>query len=78
VDVVLDQNGAVLEVRKLRSSGVDEFDRAIEDAWGKVGPFPNPPKALLDVNHQIHTGWTFNVNVQQGIGIQEGPPIRDY
>ncbi|MEO5968858.1 MAG: TonB family protein [Bdellovibrionia bacterium] len=78
VDVVLDQYGSVLEVKKLRSSGIEEFDRAIEDAWKKVGPFPNPPQALLNGNNQIHTGWTFSVNVQQGLGIQEAPPIRNY
>jgi TonB family protein len=78
VDVILDQYGSVLEVKMLRSSGIDDFDRAIEDAWKKVGPFPNPPQALLNSENQIHTGWTFSVNVQQGLGIQEAPPIRNY
>ena len=78
VDVVLDQNGSVVEVRRLHSSGIEEFDRAIEDAWKKVGPFPNPPQALLNSNRQVHTGWTFSVNVQQGLRIQESPPFRNY
>jgi TonB family protein len=78
VDVVLDENGFVLEVRRLRGSGIEEFDRAIEDSWKKVGPFPNPPQALLNSSHQIHTGWTFSVNVEQGMGIHQAPPIRNY
>jgi TonB family protein len=78
VDVVLNQYGSVLEVHRLRSSGIAEFDRAIEDSWKKVGPFPNPPQALLNSQDEIHTGWSFTVSIQSGMNIQEGPLIRNY
>ncbi len=78
VDVVLDKNGNVLEIRKLQGSGIEEFDSAVDEAWKKVGRFPNPPEGLLDGERHVHTGWTFSVDVGQGFGAMSLPPERNY
>ena len=78
VDVVLDHNGNLLGVRRMHSSGVDAFDRAVDAALSKTGHFPNPPKALLNESGEIHTGWTFTVSLQQGTGYSFEPPERVY
>jgi TonB family protein len=78
VDVILDESGIVQEVRKIQSSGIEEFDNAVEDAWKKVGRFPHPPDGLLDKEGRVHTGWTFSVDVGQGLGAMYLPPERNY
>lgn len=76
VDVVLDREGNLLEIRMLQSSGVREFDLAVDSSWRKIARFPNPPHGLLDAYEQVHTAWTFTVRVAQGFGLEYLPPER--
>ena len=78
VDVILDRAGNILEVRRLQSSGIEEFDQAVERSWKKVGKFPHPPEGLLDGQNQVHTGWTFNVQIGDGFGAYSMPPEMNY
>lgn len=78
VDVVLDRNGNLLGVHRVRSSGVEAFDRAVDNALGRTGHFPNPPKELLNESGEVHTGWTFTVSLAQGTGYNFLPPERVY
>jgi TonB family protein len=43
----------------LQSSGVDFLDDEAIDAFRKAAPFPNPPKALVDPDGQIHFTFAF-------------------
>jgi TonB family protein len=78
VDVVLDANGNLVGVQQLSSSGIPEFDQAADSAWRRIGRFPNPPTDLLDEKGQIHTGWTFTVQLNQGMNLDYLPPERTY
>lgn len=78
VDVVLDPSGNLIAVRRIHSSGIASFDRAVDDALAKTGHFPNPPKELLNPAGEVHTGWTFTVSLQQGTGYNFLPPERVY
>lgn len=78
VDVVLDAEGNLVEVRLLQASGVREFDEAVNTSWKKVGRFPNPPKGLLSKDGNVHTGWNFTVQVGKGTGFNFMPPERTY
>lgn len=78
VDIVLDREGNLLEIRWIRTSGIPEFDAAVSNSWRRVGRFPNPPHGLLDARDQVHTGWTFTVQVGQGFNLQYLPPERNY
>ena len=78
VDVILDGHGNLIGVRTLQSSGIAEFDNAVDVSWKKIGNFPNPPTALLNELGQVHTGWTFSVQVGQGFNLEYMPPERTY
>jgi TonB family protein len=78
VDVVMDAEGNLTQVRQIQSSGVAVLDEAVETSWKKIGHFPNPPKDLLNPQGEVHTGWTFTVQLQQGAGMEYLPPARVY
>jgi TonB family protein len=46
VDVVLDREGAVLDVRVVRTSGLDFYDAEVVRAFRAAAPYPNPPLGL--------------------------------
>ena len=78
VQVALDADGNFIGTRVLRSSGVDSFDRSVDDSWRKVPRFPNPPRDLLDSNGLLQMVWTFTVQVDKNSGFQYVPPEREY
>lgn len=78
LDVVLDREGNLVAVNQVTPSGVTEFDIAADAAWKSLGRFPNPPAGLLDARGEVHTGWTFTVQVNQSFGLQSLPPERSY
>jgi hypothetical protein len=78
LDVVFDKNGALKQVRALTTSHVDEFDQAAIASWNQLGPFPNPPRALLNEAEEVHTGWTFTVQINEGLVTRSQPPEKIY
>lgn len=78
VDVVFDPEGNLLMIRRIESSGVPEFDAAVDYSWRKSPRFPNPPKGLLDGDRKVHTGWSFTVHVGDGAQFRLSPPERNY
>lgn len=75
-DVVFDEKGNLIDVRILQSSGIPEFDQAIHDSWKSVGRFPNPPRDLLNARGEVHTGWSFSVQVDSSFNWHSGGPRR--
>jgi outer membrane biosynthesis protein TonB len=78
VDVVLDAQGNLIQVRQIQGSGIAILDEAVDSSWKKIGHFPNPPKDLLNAQGEVHTGWTFTVQLSQGAGMEYLPPARVY
>ncbi|MGK5083317.1 TonB C-terminal domain-containing protein [Bdellovibrionota bacterium FG-1] len=78
LDVVFDREGNLVAIHQLRSSGVADFDKSASTSWHAVGRFPNPPTGLLNENGEVHTGWTFTVQVNQGLNLDYLPPERVY
>jgi hypothetical protein len=78
VDVVFDRDGGLIGVERNQASGVEEFDRIVDEAWKQVGRFPNPPTGLLDSSGQVHTGWAFTVRIRGGMPFELLPPERNY
>ncbi|HUP56978.1 MAG TPA: TonB C-terminal domain-containing protein [Bdellovibrionota bacterium] len=78
VDVIFDRSGSIVAIQRNQPSGVEEFDQAVDDAWRRVGRFPNPPQGLLDSQGQVHTGWSFTVRIQGGMPFEILPPERNY
>ncbi len=78
VDVVLNDEGDLLRVDFVQTSGIGEFDDAIRETMRAVTRFPNPPKALRGPDGLVHTGWTFTVQVGSGFNMEYAPPERAY
>jgi TonB family protein len=53
------QNGAVNEVRVVKTSGNTVFDAAAVDSVYRGSPFPPPPKQILSWNGRVYLKWGF-------------------
>lgn len=57
--VVLNQKGEVTRVQITSESGTRDLDEAAIRAFNEAGPFPNPPKGMIDQNGEIEIPWEF-------------------
>jgi TonB family protein len=57
--VTLDDDGQVIRVQLVGQSGTRDLDDAAIRAFNDAGPFPNPPKGLVDAEGQIQVRWDF-------------------
>ncbi|MBI3534428.1 MAG: energy transducer TonB [Deltaproteobacteria bacterium] len=57
--VILNGNGEVVKVQVIEESGVRDLDEAAIKAFNQSGPFPNPPKGLVDRQGIIKIRWDF-------------------
>jgi protein TonB len=62
VIVVLDEKGEIVRVELVSESGTRDLDDAAVNAFNRAGPFPNPPKGIIDTNRQIRIPWDFVLN----------------
>jgi protein TonB len=58
--VMLDNKGNIVEVQISSTSGVRELDDAAIESFNKAGPFPNPPKGMIE-NGVARIEWGFVV-----------------
>ncbi|MGE0631563.1 MAG: energy transducer TonB [Pseudobdellovibrionaceae bacterium] len=59
VIVVLDPMGILVGVQVIGESGVRELDDAAIEAFRAAGPFPNPPKGIVEQDGKIKIRWDF-------------------
>ena len=59
VYIVLDEKGDVKKVQVLEESGTHDLDQAAIDALNKAGPYPHPPKGLIDSSGLVQIKWDF-------------------
>lgn len=57
--VTLNKMGEVIRVQVLEESGTRDLDQAAVGAFNQAGPFPNPPKDLLEKDGQVQIRWDF-------------------
>ena len=55
----ISSKGEILRVQLLQESGAIDIDDAAVNALNKAGPYPNPPKGLLDADGTAHIRWDF-------------------
>lgn len=60
LQITLNEQGQIIAVKILGTSGVKELDDAAIESFNQAGPFPNPPKDLL-VNGKAVIEWGFVV-----------------
>lgn len=59
VIVTLDGVGEVRRVQMVEESGTRDLDDAAVTAFKQAGPFPNPPRGLLNPDGEIQIRWEF-------------------
>lgn len=59
--IVMNEEGEIVDVVVLGTSGVKELDDAAIESFNDAGPFPNPPKDLI-VDGRVTIEWGFVVN----------------
>jgi protein TonB len=57
--VTLDSKGEVIRVQVLEESGTRDLDDAAIRAFNEAGPFPNPPRGLVEETGQVKIQWQF-------------------
>lgn len=57
--VVLNGEGEVVRVEIKSQSGTRDLDDAAIGAFNQAGPFPNPPKGLVDPQGEVRIPWEF-------------------
>lgn len=57
--VTLNSTGEIVRIQVLEESGTKDLDEAAIRAFNKAGPFPNPPRQLIDAAGKIEIRWDF-------------------
>lgn len=68
--IMLDTSGGIQKISRLSSSGVKDLDDAAVEAFEKAGPFPNPPKGIVDPDGFVRIRWDFILKANTGPKIQ--------
>ncbi|MCM2322888.1 MAG: TonB C-terminal domain-containing protein [Oligoflexia bacterium] len=59
VVVILNLHGEIVRVQLIGESGTRDLDEAAIKAFNRAGPFPNPPRGIVDANGEIQIPWEF-------------------
>lgn len=59
VVVILNTQGEITKIKIINESGTQDLDDAAVSAFNQAGPFPNPPKGIVDANNEIQIPWEF-------------------
>jgi protein TonB len=57
--VTLNDAGSIVRVQILEQSGTRDLDDAAVQAFNKAGPFPNPPRGIVNRQGLIEIRWDF-------------------
>jgi TonB family protein len=57
--VILNKGGEIVRVRIMGESGTRDLDDAAVRAFNEAGPFPNPPKGIVNATGEIEIPWEF-------------------
>lgn len=58
-ELVIADDGRVVQQRILKGSGDGDFDTAVFDVLGDASPLPKPPPQLRSDDQLVHVQWTF-------------------
>lgn len=57
--VVLNSKGTITRILVQDTSGINDLDQAAIEAFNRAGPFPNPPKGMLEQDGTVKVAWEF-------------------
>lgn len=72
--ILLDQTGRVQKIAKISGCGIADIDSAAVEAFQRAGPFPNPPKGLLDEDGFVRINWSFVLTTEASPRVQFSAP----
>lgn len=70
LQVMLTPEGRITKISRVHSSGFEEIDEAAVEAFNRAGPFPNPPKGMLESDGFVRINWDFVLNIESAPRIQ--------
>jgi len=68
--VLLDGQGRIQKISRVLSSGHSELDDAAIESFQKAGPFPNPPKGIIEDDGFVRIKWDFVLKTEATPRIQ--------
>jgi TonB family protein len=68
--VLLDTEGKIVKISRVGSSGIVDLDQAAIDAFHQAGPFPNPPKGIVEADGFVRINWEFILKTEAAPAIQ--------
>lgn len=68
--VLLDDSGKIQKISRIASSGITEIDEAAVEAFQRAGPFPNPPKGIVEEDGFVRIRWDFILKTEAAPRIQ--------
>lgn len=57
--VVMNKDGTITRILVENTSGLLDLDQAAIEAFNKAGPFPNPPKEMVEKDGTVKVEWEF-------------------
>lgn len=60
LEITLDHEGEIIAIKVTGGSGIRELDDAAIDSFNQAGPFPNPPKGMVEEG-KVKLAWGFVV-----------------
>lgn len=77
VEIVLNADGTIDNVKVIRTSGLSMFDVAAVDVVYSGGPYPEPPREIRSKNGKIYLHWSFARDERQCATFGAEPFILD-
>lgn len=63
IAVILDESGEIVELRNLATSRFKAYDNEALRTLREAGPYPNPPKSLIQEDGLIYLTWNFTLSL---------------
>jgi TonB family protein len=57
--VILNGEGMITQIKIIETSGYVDLDQAAINAFNRAGPFPNPPKGMVEADGTVKVEWEF-------------------
>lgn len=65
LEIVLNADGTINNVKVIRTSGLSMFDVSAVDVIYSAGPYPEPPREIRSANGKIYLHWAFHRDERQ-------------
>jgi TonB family protein len=65
LEIVLNADGTIDNVKVIRTSGLSMFDVAAVDVIHSSGPYPEPPREIHSANGKVYLHWAFHRDERQ-------------